>query len=142
MQIPEINYLAVALATVAAMLVGFAFYHPEVLGTRWMAAVGHTEESVGDGPKPWVYPSMIVAAFVTAWVLAGTAWLAHEFYGGSFLVNALVTALVLFVGLTATRIFVHDVFEPGGLRATGYTLLNEVLTLGVMALVIGLIPPA
>lgn len=36
----------------------------------------------------------------------------------------------------------HDVFEPGGLRATGYTLLNEVLTLGVMALLIGLIPPA
>lgn len=83
MQIPEINYLAVALTTVAAMLVGFAFYHPKVLGTRWMAAVGHTQESVGDGPKPWVYASMIVAAFVTAWVLAGAAWLAHEFYGGS-----------------------------------------------------------
>lgn len=85
---------------------------------------------------------MIVAAFVTAWVLAGAAWLAHEFYGGSFLVSALVTALVLFVGLVATRIFVHDVFEPGGLRATGYTLLNEILTLGAMALVIGLLPPA
>lgn len=141
MQIPEINYLAVLGATVAAMVVGFAFYHPKVLGTRWMAAVGHTEESVGTGPKPWVYPSMIVAAFVTAWVLAGAAWLAHEFYGGSFLVNALVTALVLFVGLTASRIFVHDVFEPNGLRATGYTLLNEALTLGVMALVIGLLPP-
>lgn len=141
MPIPEISYLAVVVATVVAMVVGFAFYHPKVLGTRWMAAVGHTEETMGSGPKPWVYPSMIVAAFVTAWVLAGAAWLAHEFYGGSFLVSTAVTALVLFVGLTASRIFVHDVFEPNGLRATGYTLLNEAFTLGAMALVIGLIPP-
>lgn len=142
MQIPEINYLAVALATVAAMVVGFVFYHPRVMGTRWMAAVGHTQETVGGGPKPWVYPSMLLAAFVTAWVLAGAAWLAHEFYGGSFLVTALVTSLVLFLGLVATRIFVHDAFEPHGLRATPFTLLNELLTLGVMALIIGLLPPA
>lgn len=139
---PAIDYLAVIGAVVASMLVGFLFYHPKVLGTRWMAAVGHTQDSVSSGPKPWIYPSIIVASFVTAWVLAGAAWLAHEFYGGSFLVNALVTALILWLGLTAARIFVHDAFEPRGLRVTPYTLLNELLTVGAMALVIGLFPPA
>ncbi|WP_342372961.1 DUF1761 domain-containing protein [Propioniciclava soli] len=141
MNIPEINYWAVLAAVIASMVVGFVFYHPKVMGNRWMAAVGHTDASVSAGPKPWVYPSIMVASFVTAWVLAGAAWLAQEFYGGSFLVNALVTALILWVGLTASRFFVHDVFEPRGLRVTPYTLLNEFVTIMAMALAIGLLPP-
>lgn len=140
MTVPEINYLAVVGAVVASMLVGFIFYHPKVMGTRWMKAVGHTDESVNAGAQ-WVYGVVLVASFVTAWVLAGAAWLAQEFYGGSFLVNALVTALILWLGLTASRILVHDAFEPRGFRATGYTVLNELLIILAMALVIGLLPP-
>lgn len=61
---------------------------------------------------------------------------------GSFLVNALVTAVVLFIGFTAARILVHDAFEPRKFKVTGYTLLNEFATLLVMALIIGVWPPA
>src|SRR5690606_12584017 len=85
--VPTINIFAVLLATVAAMVIGFVYYHPKVLGTSWMKAIGHTQESVAKGPKPWVYPLIILCAFATAWVLAGAAWLSQEFYGGSFLLN-------------------------------------------------------
>lgn len=66
-----------------------------------MRAVGHDEESVAGGAGSWVYVVVIAASFVTAWVLTGTTWLSYEFYGGSFLVNALVTGLILWVGSTA-----------------------------------------
>jgi hypothetical protein len=140
--VPAINIWAVLLATVAAMLVGFVYYHPKVLGAAWMKAIGHSTESVSRGPKPWVYPLVIVCAFVTAWVLAGAAWISQEFYGGSFLLNALITAWILFIGFTLARVVVHDAFDPRGFRVTGYTALNELLVITAMALVIGLWPPA
>lgn len=140
--VPAINILAVLLATVVAMAVGFVYYHPKVLGTSWMRAIGHDRESMGRGVKPWIYPLIIACAFVTAWVLAGAAWMSHEFYGGSFLLSALVTAWILFVGFTLARVVVHDAFDPRGFRVTGHTALNELLVITAMALVIGLWPPA
>jgi hypothetical protein len=140
--VPAINIFAVLLATVAAMVVGFVYYHPKVLGTRWMTAIGHTPDSMGRGVKPWIYPLIIVCAFATAWVLAGAAWISQEFYGGSFLLNALVTGWILFIGFTLARVVVHDAFDPRGFRVTGHTALNEVLVITAMALVIGVWPPA
>lgn len=139
--VPEISYLAVAGAVVASMVVGFVYYHPKVMGSRWMRAIGHDEESVAAGAGSWVYGVVVLASFVTAWVLAGATWLSHEFYGGSFLVNALVTGVVLWLGFTAARVVVHDGFDPRGFRVTPYTLLNGLVTVLAMALVIGLLPP-
>ncbi|KGN31333.1 hypothetical protein N802_04385 [Knoellia sinensis KCTC 19936] len=140
MQTPDINYLAVVLAVIASMVVGFVYYHPKVMGERWMKAIGHTDESVQGGSNA-VYPMMIVASFVTAWVLAGATWLSHEFYGGSYLTNALVTAWILWLGFTAARVFVHDAFDPRKFAVTGHTVLNEFLVVTAMALAIGLLPP-
>ncbi|MDR2255489.1 MAG: DUF1761 domain-containing protein [Arthrobacter sp.] len=139
---PPINYLAVVLATIAAMAIGFVYYHPKVMGTRWAAAIGHTEESMAKGPKPWVYPLLILCAFVTAWVLAGAGVLSLYFYGGSFFWNVLLTAWILFVGFTAARVVVHDAFDPRGFKVTVHTLLNEFIIVTVMALIIGLWAPA
>lgn len=140
--VPSINIWAVLLATVAAMVVGFIYYHPKVLGRSWMKAIGHTPETVAQGPKPWVYPLLIVCAFVTAWVLAGAAWISFEFYGGSFLLNALVTGWILLVGFTLSRVIVHDAFDPRGFRVTPHTALNELLIITAMGLIIGVWPPA
>lgn len=106
-----------------------------------MRATGHDERSVSEGGGSWVYGVVPVSSFVTAWVLAGATWLSHEFYGGSFLVSSVVTGLILWVGFTAARVVVHDGFDPRGFRVTPYTLLNGLVTVLVMALVIGLMPP-
>ena len=139
--VPEINYIAVVGAVVASMIVGFVYYHPKVMGSRWMRAIGHTDESIREGAGSWVYGVVLVASFVTAWVLAGATWLSFQFYGGSYLVNALVTGVILWLGFTAARVIVHDSFDPRGFRVTPYTLLNGLVTVLAMALVIGLLPP-
>ena len=44
--ISQINWLAVLLAFIASMAIGFVWYMPAVLGKRWMAAIGKTEEDL------------------------------------------------------------------------------------------------
>jgi hypothetical protein len=138
--VPQINYLAVVLAMVASMVVGFVYYHPAVMGRRWMALAGHPDGSVR-GSSPMVYPVVALASFITAWVLAGCADIAHEFYGGSFLSSALLTAWILWAGFTAARILVHDLFDTRPRMLTVVNVLHELLTATAMGLVIGLLAP-
>ncbi|MGH3457770.1 DUF1761 domain-containing protein [Aeromicrobium sp.] len=138
---PEINHVAVVLAVVAAMIVGFVFYLPAVFGRRWMEMVGHSDESVEGGPA-FIYPVVIVAGFVTAYALAGVTFLSHEFYQGGFLLSALVSAWILWLAFTAARMLVHDLFDTRTLQITALTALNELITVTAMALVIGLWPPS
>ena len=138
---PSINYLAVLAALVASMVIGFVYYHPAVLGRVWMRLVGHSDESA-QGGSPLVYPVVIVSSFLTAWALAGATFLAHEFYGGSFLVSALVTGWILWLTFTAARMLVHDLFDTRSLKITALSALNEFLTITAMAVIIGVWPPS
>ena len=139
---PEINHFAVILAVVAAMVVGFVFYMPAVFGKRWMDMVGHSEESVQQSGPPLLYPLVIAAGLITAYTLAGVAFLSHEFYDGSFFVSALISAWILWLGFTASRMLVHDLFDTRTLGITVLSALNELLTVTAMALVIGIWPPS
>ena len=135
--IPEINIWAVLLATLSSMVVGSVWYTPKVFGNYWMRVAKVTPS--GDA-KDAVKPILItlVVSFVSALVLAGSAALSQHFYGGNFLVNTLVTAVILWAGFTASRFITHDAFEG---RPAGLTALNcahELVTLTVMALIIGL----
>lgn len=69
--VSQINWLAVLLAFVASMAIGFVWYMPAVLGNRWMAAIGKTEEdlkNIGGGAGIWL--PMMLASALTAILLA------------------------------------------------------------------------
>lgn len=135
---PEVNVWAVLLATVSSMVIGTIWYAKPVFGNYWMKAAGHDEESMKAGSAAPIAITVVVSA-ITAWVLAGVAAIAQGFYGGTFLTNSLLTALILWAGFTAARMITHDAFDR---RPWGLTVLNvahELVTLEVMALIIGLI---
>lgn len=141
MTVPAINYLAVVLATLSSMVVGSIWYTPRVFGNYWMKKSGvEPTGNARDAVRPIVVT--VVVSFVTAWVLAGATWISFEFYGGSFLLNAVVTAAILWAGFTAARFVTHDQFDR---RPAGLTVLNsahELVTVLVMAVIIGVWPPA
>lgn len=97
--ISQINWLAVGLAFVASMAIGFVWYMPAVLGNRWMAAIGKTQEDlkdIGGGAGIWV--PMMAAAALTAVLLAvliSKLGLDNAVAGGLF---ALVVGLVFRAG--------------------------------------------
>lgn len=69
--VSQINWLGVLLAFVASMAIGFVWYMPAVLGNRWMAAVGKTEDdlkNIGGGARIWL--PMMLASALTAILLA------------------------------------------------------------------------
>ncbi len=136
---PEINYIAVILATLSSMLVGTVWYTPKVFGNYWMKAANVTPSgNTKDAVRPIIVT--VIVSFITAWVLAGAAFISFDFYGGSFFVNALVTGIVLWGGFTAARFITHDQFDG---RPTGLTVLNvahEFVTIVIMAIIIGVWP--
>ena len=135
--IPEINIWAVLVATLSTMVVGTIWYTPKVFGNYWMRVA---KVDVSGDSRDAIKPILItvVVSLISAWVLAGGAAIAQDFYGGNFLVNTLITAVILWAGFTASRFITHDAFEG---RPAGLTLLNcahELVTYLVMALIIGL----
>lgn len=139
--IPEINYWAVLLSTLAAIVIGSIWYMPKVMGDRWkrLANVKDPETTT----QAWL-PILvsIVLAFLLAWVLAGSVAIAWHFYGGGYLSSAIVTALTLWAGFTAGRIITHDVFVGSPSQLTTINILYELVLVVVMAVIIGVWPPA
>lgn len=140
MTVPAINYLAVILATLSSMVVGTLWYHPKTFGTLWMREAGVTPSgNARDAARPIIVT--VLVSFVTAWVLAGATWISFQFYEGSFLVNALVTAVILWAGFTAARFITHDQFDRRTAKLTVLNSAHELVTIVIMALIIGMMTP-
>lgn len=125
-----INYLAVLIAAVAAMLVGVIWYRA-VFGQAWRSLAGDPQL------KPAVvYPIVFVANLVTAYVLAYVTSASSIANSNGHLVPALMSALFLWLGFSAARALIVTLFEATSIRLflihTGHNLVVAL----VMALVI------
>jgi len=132
--ISHINWLAVLLAFVASMVIGFVWYLPAVLGNRWMAAIGKTEEdlkNISGGAGIWV--PMMVAAALTAILLAvliSKLDLDNALAGGFF---ALVLALVFRAG----GHLIHNGFAGRPVAVTLIDSGHDLVAMTVAGLIIG-----
>ncbi|MBC6493333.1 DUF1761 domain-containing protein [Microbacterium sp. 4-7] len=139
--VPEINYWAVLLATASSMIVGSIWYAPKVFGTRWSKLANVDMDGPGASATMAIITTVIVS-FATAWVLAGASAIAWHFYDGSFFWAAVVTGVLLWAGFTAARFITHDAFEGRPTALTTMNIAHEIVTIVVMAVIIGVWPPA
>lgn len=135
----SVNYLAVILAAVGSMVVGASWYAQGAFGKIWAKlAKVKMDKNSSPAQMTMLFGGVFVAALVTAYVLAHVTFLSHHFFNNSFLQDSLTTAFWLWLGLTAARIFTHDSFEGRPRMLTLLTIGHELVTLMVMALIIGL----
>jgi hypothetical protein len=65
----EINFIALLLASLSTLVVGFIWYHPNVFGTIWMKESGMTEDKMKGSNMILIFAMSILYAFLISFVL-------------------------------------------------------------------------
>lgn len=133
----DVNLWAVILATVSSMIVGYIWYLPSVFGDTWMKLTKLDAKAMKKMSSAGPMITTVVVSFLTAYVLAHMAFLAHHFFNGMFFQDSVNTALWAWLGFTAARFITHDAFEGRPMKLTALNCAHELATLVVMGAVIG-----
>lgn len=112
-----VNYLAVVVAAVIAIVIGFAWYSPRVFGTRWLGYLGTTQAQLGN-PGATGMAVGVIASLVNAWVLA----LLSLNLGGKTITDGIMLGVLAWLGFMATITAAEISFEK---RPWGLWLLNN-----------------
>lgn len=65
----QVNFLALLVAAVSTLLVGFIWYHPKVFGKIWMKEADMTEEKMKGSNMALIFGMAIFYAFLISFVL-------------------------------------------------------------------------
>ena len=112
---PDINWLAVVLATVAAFVVGFVWFGPKTFFPVWWRAMGKLpEDMAGGGNMKVLFGSTIIAAFVQAFGVAIVIGLREQ--GGTHVgpIRGLVIGAVIGILFAAATSLSHRLFAGQG----------------------------
>lgn len=106
-----VNYLAVFIAAVVSMIIGFLWYGP-LFGKKWSKLVGFTPEKMEKAKKEMSksYGAMFILSLITAYVLYHLIWYAAP--GSYTLFIALKTAIWAWVGFVAPVSLSKFIFSP------------------------------
>src|SRR5438094_6313851 len=115
-----VNYLAVVVAAVVALVIGFIWYSPAVFGKRWMAYLGTTQAQLGN-PGPTGMAVGIVASLVNAWVLA----VLSLNLGGKSITDGIMLGALAWLAFMATITAAQISFEK---KPWGLWILNNPTT--------------
>jgi hypothetical protein len=138
----EINYLGVVLAMVASMVIGAVWYDRHVFGEVWARLAGlKTDRKVPGDALAKLLVVQAVLSLATAYILAHFVWYVHAYNSGNWLGDAVQCALWAWLGFTALRLATHDMFEGRRKKLTLLNCVYELLTIGAMGVVIGLLHP-
>ena len=136
----QINYWAVLLAAASSMVVGSIWYAKPVFGNVWLK-LSKIDQKKGKAMMGPVMGLTFVMSLLTAYILAHLTALAHAFFGNSYFYDAVSTAFWVWLGLVVTRIVTHNIFDQRPAKLTVLAVGNELVTIVVMGLVIGLVHP-
>ena len=126
----QIHWLAVIVAAVSRMVIGFLWYGP-LFGKTWMTALGRTRDEIGGASSGYAVAagaSLVMAAAFALLLTIGT---------GVTIVNGIVWGLVLAIGFAATSTLTAAVFENRNWTVAGLSVGYDVISLVVMGAILG-----
>jgi MFS family permease len=129
--VSELNWLAVAVATLAAMVIGATWYAPPLFGRFWMKTAGLKEKDLKDGSmRPIVFA--VLSSFVTA-VALGV--LVQVLALTTVLQGALLGALVALGFIGANKVM-QSQFEKRRFAYNIVVVSCDTVTLAVMGAIL------
>jgi uncharacterized membrane protein YqaE (UPF0057 family) len=138
------SYLAIFLASLIPMILGYIWYHPKVFGGAWMKSLGFTEESLKEGNMPLIFGlAWVLAVFLAYKINAysshtepGMSQFVHGFFHGAVSMGlpaaAVLTSNGLFQRNTMTNLIINALYWIVALGLMG-ALLYSVATPEVAA---------
>ena len=65
----ETNLLAILVAAISALFVGFIWYHPKVFGTVWMKSAGVSDEQIKSGNMVKIMVMALIFSFLLSFAM-------------------------------------------------------------------------
>ena len=132
LQLGEINYLAVLVAAVAHMAIGFLWYAP-LFGETWMRAAGRTREEVAAADRTIAFAVSTLSTLVMAFALALVLTVPEQVD----VVTGIAFGLIAAVGFVAPAVATAAVFEGRPNTLTLLTIGYELVSLVAMGAILG-----
>jgi len=128
----DINFLAILVSGIAAMLIGALWYSPLLFGKVWMKAIGKTEEDLKKDFNPArIYGLAFLGELITAYVLSRLI----DYTQAVTVIHGLRLAFLVWIGFTGATMIVNHVFER---KSAAHYLVDSLYHL-VVFLVMGVI---
>jgi hypothetical protein len=132
----ETNFLAVILAAISAMVVGFVWYGP-LFGKLWINLSGFKEEDMQKAQEQGMtkyYAVAFVGALVTAFVLS----LIINVTNVSSTIFSVTLALWIWLGFVVTTLLSSVLWEGKPFKLFLLNISQQLVTLVVMAIILSL----
>jgi hypothetical protein len=127
-----INWLAVVVCVVVAMVSGFIWYHPKLFFPAWWAGIGKSGEP--GNPNPMLFVFTIIAAFIQAVFVS----LMLTTMGTTTAAAGALAGFMLWLGFVAPTNLVNKLFAGHGFKVwaieAGNHLLNFLLFGAILAI--------
>ena len=122
-----LNPLAMLVAAISALVVGFVWYNPKVFGTAWMEASGMTDEKIKGGNMAKIFSLALLFAFMLSTALPGIV--VHQMGAYSLMGGDPTLALPSYEAFMADYVNAHRSFGHGALHGvlTGVFLALPIL---------------
>lgn len=129
-----VNFVAVVVCVVAAIIVGFVWYSKPLFLSPWLAAIGKGPEFAQQA-KPVNYVITIIAAFVEALFLA----VLMGVMGDKSLAAGLQAGLMVWLGFVATTSASNAAFAGRSWAGWAIEAGNHLVTLLLMGVILTLL---
>lgn len=135
-----VNYVAVLLASVASMIVGFLWYSPMLFGNIWAKLKGYTSQSLKVEQKKMgkYYLISFVLALLTAYLLSHVMMMSLAFYNHGIMQTALSSAFFMWLGFVMPVQVTSQIFGEKKWKLLLIDSGYQLVSLLFMGIVIGL----
>lgn len=127
-----LNPIAIVVAAVSALFIGFIWYNPKVFGKAWMEAAGMTDEQIKGGNMLKIFGLALIFAFLLATALPGIV--IHQMGAFSLMGGDEASALPTYAAFMADYSDAFRTFKHGALHGVLAGVLIALPIIGTNAL--------
>lgn len=137
MDFSSLNWIAIAVGTLASVIIGAVWFGPKTFFPVWWRAMGRDEsETPGGGNMGLVFGLTFLGQFVFVTVIAVVLNLLEKANGSVTVMDGLTVGLLLGVGIAAAASLSHRMFAGHGVKVWLLEVGNDVVAITAAAMIL------